>query len=153
MKNKKSKHTGFENRVKETINLIYNNTVNEPQTEGFAKYRRNTLFTLCGSALRTMGIVENVGNGTSPRYIWTEGAPESWMVKRVVDLVREKQQHHNQKKAATKDKQVIIPVVTPVSPQPVLCLVNFTDQQIWDELKDRGYSIQNGQLCKAVYLK
>ena len=152
MKTKKQKNSDFKKRVKETVNLIYNNTVNEPQTDGFAKYRKNTLFTLCGSALRTMGIVENVGNKTKPQYVWTEGEPETWMINRVMDLVREKRNGYGQKKSVVKTEPAIIPAVVMPTPQPVLALVNFTDQQIWDELKSRGYVITDGRLCKPNFL-
>ena len=50
------------------------------------------------------------------------------------------------------DEQVY-PIVSTATAKTAYVLTNFTDQQLWDELKARNYSILNNKLCKITYLK
>lgn len=50
------------------------------------------------------------------------------------------------------DEQVY-PIVSTETAKTAYVLTNFTDQQLWDELKARNYSILNNKLCKITYLQ
>lgn len=142
MKRKTNKKTAaYKNRIKVAIDTIYSLTKDAPFSEGFARYRKNALFVKCASVLRDYGIILNDGNKTAPIYSWSGDAPSS----AVYSNVYKKLSEH-------KPKVVCNSVATPHSTQTVLSLVNFTDQQLWDELKTRNYSIVDNRLCKLTYL-
>lgn len=45
------------------------------------------------------------------------------------------------------------PIASATKANIALVLTNLTDQQLWDELKARNYSILNNKLCKITYLQ
>ena len=152
MNTKKHKSTGFTKRVKETIDAIYEFTVNDPLTIGFASLKKNKLFSDCGSILRSAGLVKNLGNKTNPIYIWEGEQPDAELCKKVVKTLREMMAR---KKAGyrAKEKPVLTPAVIEYpKPSVAICLVNIPDKDIWNELKNRGYVIHDNRLCKMDYL-
>ena len=68
------KLAAYKNRIKAAVDAIYTLTYEQPLTDGFAKYRKNALFTHCGSVLRQLGVVINTGNQTKPVYSWNENS-------------------------------------------------------------------------------
>lgn len=158
MKKSNKKEIAFRNRVKETVSTIYTATSGTPLNEGFARYRKNGLFAHCGSILRQMGVIENIGNPTNPSYVWrADVEPSRKLFDDVIDAVKER---HKNKGAKTAVKSISVPDILPVEVVPssepvraVLALTNFTDQQLWDELKSRNYAIVGGKLSKTVYLQ
>lgn len=143
MKRKTNKKTAaYKNRIKVAIDTIYSLTKDAPFSEGFARYRKNALFVKCASVLRDYGIILNDGNKTAPIYSWSGDAPSTSVYSNVYKKLSER-----------KPKDVKHSVETSLPTQTVLSLVNFTDQQLWDELKKRQYLINDNRLCRITVLQ
>ena len=140
MKNKNNKTKRFETNIKNAIKQIYESLMNAPLDMGFARYRQDTAFVQSGCALLNLGVIKNNGSATKPSYVWNENFEvNNKLANAVIDMVRAKQ-----KKIAVATTKVV---------EKESSLSSFTDQQLWDELKSRQYSIQNNQLCRMTYLQ
>lgn len=150
MKKNNSRTKKFENNIKSAIDTIYSLLQTEPMSVGFARYRQDNAFVSSGCALLNMGAVKNLGSATKPSYVWNEDvAVNSKLVKSVIDVVRSKTAHKNNKNKPALEGTLSMPVAKPA----IAILTSYTDQQLWDELKSRHYMIQNNQLCKISYLQ
>lgn len=150
MKKNNSRTKKFENNIKAAIDTIYSLLQTEPMSVGFARYRQDNAFVSSGCALLNMGAVKNLGSATKPSYVWNEEvAVNSKLVKSVIDAVRSKTAHKNNKNKPALEGTLSMPVAKPA----IAILTSYTDQQLWDELKSRHYMIQNNQLCKISYLQ
>lgn len=140
----------FRNRVHETVTAIYDALNVEPITNGFAKTKKPTLYSKCGLWLLRNGYISNLGSHTKPSYIWGGIQPPSDdLCNKVAQGVYEKAKAKNSNNMKTKPIELPAP---DAMPQVAFSLVNFTDQQLWDELKKRDYSIMDNKLYKVTYL-
>ena len=147
----------FKNRIKKTISEIYDMSTSIPIKEGFCRIKKGTLFRRCGKTLINMGIIKNKGNVINPRYVWdTECTLSDKIFENVYDILHAENRMRisSIKKTLPKLAKKTEEEVYPIKPlQSSLVLVSFTDQQLWDELKRRDYSIRDNQLCKLTYLQ
>lgn len=149
------KITAYKKRIASVIKSIYDLTTFEPFTDGFARYSKNVLFRDCGSILTKLGFVDNEGSKTHPSYRWVGEEPGKSLYNKVYNVLQDRKDK-NTKKTGKKNLipvvEEVYPVTGPLSPS-VLALVNFTDQQLWDELKKRNYAIIDNRLCQVTYLQ
>jgi hypothetical protein len=141
MKRNTSKTKKFEKNIKEAVNTIYNALIAEPLNVGFARYREDNAFVQSGCVLLNLGAVKNLGSQTKPSYVWNpDFTVNSNLINAVIDGVR-----------ARQTKRIAVATVAKV--KSASDLSSFTDQQLWDELKARQFTIQNNQLCRMIYLQ
>lgn len=148
------KLTAYKKRIANTVKTIFDLTSYEPLTDGFAKYSKNILFKNCGSILQEIGLVNNEGNKTKPSYHWVGSEPGRAIYNKVYNVLQERKENKLKKVAKNTAEEEVYPIVTAQTAKPaILSLVNFTDQQLWDELKKRNYDIVGNRLCQITYLQ
>lgn len=131
----------FENKVKTTVDYIYSSTKTTPFCEGFSKFK-DGMMSKCGSALVKHGYILNDGSHTAPSYVWnTQYSPNKRVYEVILTEIREKAK----KKAPASSKKI-------EDTTKSFSLSSLTDQQLWDELKLRGYSITDNKLAKQIFL-
>lgn len=131
----------FENKVKTTVDYIYSSTKTAPFCEGFSKFK-DGMMSKCGSALVKHGYILNDGSHTAPSYVWnTQYSPNKRVYEIILTEIREKAK----KKASSTAKKS-------ADKAGSFSLSSLTDQQLWDELKLRGYSITDNKLVKQIFL-
>ena len=146
--------TAYKKRIADTVKTIFNLTSYEPLTDGFARYNKNLLFKNCGSILQEIGLVNNEGNKTKPSYHWVGEEPGKAIYNKVYTLLKERKENKMKRVAMnTLEEEVYHVVSAPTVKPAILSLVNFTDQQLWDELKKRNYDIVGNRLCHITYLQ
>lgn len=153
--------------VKDTVDSVYDYLI--PHTDGITMSandygKRGS--RVC-SELVKRGIIEKkgLGHGKGWRYRWIATmAPTNVLygsiAQKLYDEDRMYQDAHRKKKAAEKSKKVVVD--TPPTEQPlpepkreyVSDLKGFSAQELWDELKGRGYFIEGERLAitQTAYL-
>lgn len=148
------KITAYKKRIVSVIKSIYDLTTCEPFTDGFARYSKNVLFRDCGSILTKLGFVDNEGNKTHPSYRWVGEEPSKALYNKVYNIIQDRKEKKPKKVNKLPVLEEVYPISAPQSAKPaVIALVNFTDQELWDELKKRNYAIVGNRLCQVTYLQ
>ena len=148
------KITAYKKRVISAVKTIYELTTFEPFTDGFARYSKNVLFKDCGSILTRLGLVDNEGSKTRPAYRWVGEEPSKALYNKVYNALQDKKEKKSKKVNKLPVLEEVYPISALQSVKPaVVTLVNFTDQQLWDELKKRNYAIIDNRLCQVTYLQ
>lgn len=155
-------NTTYFQRLRDMVDDIYRRTSGTmPLSTGFVSINKNDLYRKCALALLQEGIVENHGTRQEPLYIWkTTIKLQESVYHRVYMRVRE----INRKYYKPKAKEVtVMPVptpeenVVPASEIPVekewpVLMDGISDQELWDELKKRGFVIVDNTLSKTIVL-
>jgi len=153
-------------RIKDAVDDIYKRTSGTmPLTSGFTAINPNDLYRKVALALKEEGIIENLGRKDEPKYIWKSAIK---LTESVYHRVYLKVRQYNRKyydnvrakiaKAeapAVPEETVEQPVVdslATVTPVYAKTLDVFTDQELWDELKARGFGFVEGKLSKTIIL-
>ena len=136
----------YQKRLENTINEIYELTNRRYFGTGFARYRKNSLFVKCGSALRKLDVIGNKGTSTSPKYYWKSDSPTKELYKVVYNVITGNCSVEN-KTCFTGE-----PYTAKINPS-TFSIKSLEDKELWVELKSRGYTINNNKLCKITYLQ
>lgn len=153
--------------VKETVDFVYEYLA--PHPEGIEMNARSLGLTQCRvvTIMLKRGIVAKKAIRATGRrgvvwiYKWVATmAPTKTLYGSIVDQLRDdgRRQHQNRKrgKAQKPEEPVQEPQVSVEEPKKefVTTLDGFSSQELWDELKKRGYSIEDNRLVivKKAYL-
>ena len=167
----------FLGRIKDAVDLVYLLVTDAPDgyKDGFSTY--NFLVKRVVSVLVGRKILHREDAGCNRKsgrcfiYKWTSNmAPTDHLYKVVMGDVRAKKRSENQKRYRNADKpngltpvsvvieeakEIPAPVIEQVleaKKQYVVDLKRVPDQELWDELKRRGYSAEDSRLVKKEYL-
>lgn len=152
---KNNKSRNYENKVSATVDTIYSNLHEVPITEGFAKFKKNSAYVRSALVLLNLGAIKNLATKNKPKYVWNEEIEKSpELVHKVTEILQDKNRTRNMKykkenhsdAVDTKPIDIFQPIITGAE-KP---LNEFSDQQLWDELKARQYHIQDNTLVKTV---
>lgn len=169
----------FTQKVRDCIDLIYHNTYNKDFTESWKQYNNRTLDETLAIMVKR-GILskekyfEKGKIGRRFTFTWIAGmAPTNQLAISIADEIREIGNLRNRKRRAKLKlaKQESIRVFTEAkeeepcnledkinetAPAPIRITVeklkSFSSQELWNELKSRGYFIEQGKLVRKKWL-
>jgi len=150
--------------VKKTVDAIYDYLIQHPDgiTMSAAEYGKRGA-RVC-TRLVSRGIVEKrfLGRGNGWRYKWAATmAPTKVLYGSIAQELYDEDRAFYMRKSDKKKREKATVEITPleeekpVTPITVIQAIDaFTDQELWDELKSRGYSIEDNRLVvtRKVYL-
>lgn len=141
--------------VKEAVDFIYESTTGAGSVGGWTKYP--TRIQRIVSILVQRGIVAKGGHYNHPTYVWTaQMAPTGTLYKTIASEVvlkeRETVKRSADKRRAKEMEEMKAKVMEEEA--AAVAISSFTSQELWDELKRRGYAIEDGRLVvvKKDYL-
>lgn len=157
--------------VKDTIDFVYEMLINNPDGlqisfKDYGKIEKRIVSILIKRGIITKTPISTGRRGCAWKYKWIATMPPTKVLYgSVVDEYRDIQRawksSSNEKKkdylhATTEKKEdaVVLPVVELPQEERINALDGFSDQELWDELKKRGYSIEDNRLVivKKTYL-
>ena len=148
-------------KVKEVVDFIFEATVGGGYKGGWTKYPAR--FRAIAAILKKRGILVREGNKRFPIQKWFNPSmtPTKNLYKSIADELvlseREssKKTYMKSKKEKTKAMPVVeTPIIAPIMQTQSSVLDGFSDQELYDELKRRGYCIEDNKLVvvKRTYL-
>jgi hypothetical protein len=156
-------NTTYFQRIRDMVDDIYRRTSGTmPLSVGFVSINKNDLYRKCALALLQEGIVENHGTRMEPLYIWKTAIKlQESIYHRVYMRVREINRRYYKPKAkevtvmlaSTPEENVVPASETPVEKESPVLMDGVSDQELWDELKKRGFVIVDNTLSKTIVLK
>lgn len=157
-------------RLRNAVDEIYRCTAKEnPYRGGIGSIGKTDLFRKCAAALISEGYLVKYGTQDAPVYKWNGKSLEEITYHKVYQWIREynlrfydAQKKAENRRAKRQKKEEVAevemhPVIVeekkeePEEEAVVPSLGEFSDTQLWEELKLRGYDIVNGKLCKILY--
>lgn len=177
MRSKTNNGSNYEQRVSKTIKKIRKTINEEPTRALFCKENDKPIFRLTCTALIDINVITNSGTRRYPFWKWKEGVVvndkltnkvtamnrerirkyygASKTAKMPIDIIDEdvvKEVNKSKKKTATttttmNEEFFVNKTEEPKFSEPTLS--NFSSQELWDELKNRGWQISDGHLCKT----
>lgn len=152
-------------RVKDAVDFIYLlvNDAPDGYSSGFSTYdmliKRVVSVLVQRGALCRKGAGANGNKGRSFIYKWGSNmAPTNNLYKVVMTELQEKKKVQNARRNRKRNtvSQTPAPIEVHVTPKEryVTTLDGFSSQELWDELKKRGYTIEDNRLViiKKAYL-
>lgn len=153
MRSKVTDGSNFENR---TLNRIY-------EIKEKMDANPNILFSNIGSprsaigscctVLKKINVIMQVGSKKKPEYRWNNKITiNTRLANKVASLIREERRKQY---PASKASNTALTQTEDIHDNMAVsvCFAMYTDQQLWDELKNRGYSVQDNQITKQTCLK
>ena len=150
-------------KVKEAVDFIYGATQGNGTPGGWQKYPARVRAAV--SIMIQRGILVKEGHPRSPIYRWAVApAPTKTLYQSIANEVvaRERAccQRHREKRrkaapaapAKPKEEIVLRPLDIAVEVKSDPDMAKFSDQELWDELKRRGYAAEDGRLVFKKYL-
>lgn len=148
----KDKKQTFQSKVKESVDFIYSITTEQGEgyRGGFRTFDNVTKEVIAELVKR--GIVAKEQDRTKPRtqfvYKWAVGmSPTRTLYGSVADAIRKNRREHQQ---ARKDKRKVqaSDVLEEKKEQAAIesPIESFSTKELWDEIKRRGYSIEDNRL-------
>lgn len=158
--------------VKETVDFVYEMLINNPDGlqisfQDYGKTEKSIVSILIKRGIISKTPISTGRRGCAWKYKWIATMPPTKVLYgSIVDEYRDKQRawksrfKEKMKKdslpATTEKKEdaVVLPVVEPPHKELINALDGFSDRELWDELKKRGYSIEENRLVivKKTYL-
>ena len=146
------KKPSFQSKVKESIDFIYNLTTEQPDgyRGGFATFDNVTKAFI--PALVKRGVVSKEQDRTKERtqfvYKWVPAmAPNKTLYGNIAEDIRKSRREHSRamrdRKAEARKAKAEQAVVEPAEVAP---LASFSTKELWEEIKRRGYSIEDNRL-------
>ena len=171
MATKEQKAKQFATNVKDYVELIYACTNGVEYKEPWKQYN-NRILEETVTTLVKRGVLEkktwyNGNRGAAYSFTWKSSmAPTPTLVKNVINDMREKRREkdrkHRERVMATQKPethyQLEDAIVELAKPEPkdirTVSIEGFCDKELWEELKKRGYSIENNKLVRItkIYL-
>lgn len=153
------KNKSYLGKIKEAVDFIYRLVIDteDGYRAGFSSY--DNLVKRVVTALFKRGVLSrecHSGNGKPGRgYIYKWGAnmsPTDNLYKVILGDIRADKKRQNARRYQ-KIKNNVTPVSVSVeSTKPYCTIDRFSSQELWDELKRRGYSPDGDRLVKKDYL-
>lgn len=144
-------NSSYFQRIRDAVDDIYKRTsATVPFKGGVCSINPNDLYRKVALALLDEGILDNLGTKFEPTYIWKSSVPLVESVyhrvyKRVREISRKYYDTLKEKKEETaQEKKKDTPKPADIS--------SISDQELWDELKKRGFTIVSGVLSKVITL-
>lgn len=144
-------------KVKDIIDLIYSETTaSDGFHHSFRVYSSRT--AKVAKILLDRGILLRDGTITKPVYTWNKSAmsPTENLYKTITTELRTKESNAAKKskdKKMAEMRKTVCPVPLPEKMGDARTPISeYTDQEIWDELKSRGFSIEDNALVKRIIL-
>ncbi len=161
------KGTNFEDRCYVRLCSLYRNL--HIQSGKLSNLRGDGCIKQLIRALKTLNVLTTKGNTKSLVYIWKPNIKcDRKLANQAATVVREFRRLHYPTRCneavitdeldtkdwieLDRDMEAEGNNVSVALPVGGINFVNYTDVQLWDELKARGYSIQDNRLCKFTYL-
>lgn len=138
-------------KIKNTIDSWYNNT-KEPLKASMKSM--GSPMKEVGTLLKKRGILINKGTPMEPIMCWnSDMAPTDNLYKEIRKDYKEYFNKGNKdKKAKMKKTEVNTPEVKEEPKIRKATIKDYSSQELWEELKSRGYAVSNNRLCKTTYL-
>lgn len=142
-------------KVREIVDFIYEVTVGDGSPGGWGKYPTRTQIAV--SIMVKRGIIERKGTKVKPIYRWSASmAPTGNLYKSIAEEIVMKERETVRRWSAKKRNASVVVAEdkNPNSTRDVTAISSFSSQELWDELKRRGYAIEDGRLVvvKKDYL-
>ena len=153
MRSKVNDGSNFENRTLDRIYAIKAKVDSNPNVT-YKEFGNNCSATnKCFYTLRKIDVILRSGSRKKPEYHWNNKFNvNTRLANKVASLIREDER---KKYPASKASKTVVSDIENVCGDIAVAgkLFLFTDQQLWDELKNRGYSVQDNQITKQTCLK
>lgn len=157
----------FEDRCYMRLCSLYKNIHTQSGKLGNVRY--NFCIRELVRALKTLNVLTTKGSTSSLVYIWKPNIKcDRKLANQAATVIREYRRLYYKTRSneavindeidtkdwieLDEDVDVERNNVSVALPVGGINFVNYTDVQLWDELKARGYSIQDNRLCKFTYL-
>lgn len=169
-----NKDPNFPKRVQDSIDFIYSLTKDNVFKESWKTFN-NRLLDECVAELVKLGALQKtkywIDGSPGRRFMfkWNSTmAPTKVLYKNVLDRIREQHRKKNDKfrnrsKQETLEQSIEISTNTTMDHTvekteekhvvKTCSLEDFTAQQLWQELKERGYVIEDGRIVRKEYLE
>lgn len=143
----------YKKKVMSTIDSIYDLTNSSPMNVGYTKIGGGTIMKDCCRVLIDAGILVNKGSKTRPSYIWNSyEQPNESLCDEVMQYMHSTDAVEFSEPTCTMSDSLGTEN-TSIIKDLEIHLAHYTDQQLWDELKARGYIIHENQLAKYTFLE
>lgn len=152
MRSKVNDGSNFENRTLDRIYAIKAKVDSNPNVIS-KEFGNSSATGKCFFTLRSIGAIIRSGSRKKPEYHWNNKFNvNTRLANKVASLIREDER---KKYPASKASKTVVSDIENACGDIAVAgkLFLFTDQQLWDELKNRGYSIQDNQITKQTCLK
>lgn len=169
-----NKDPNFPKRVQDSIDFIYSLTKENVFKESWKTFN-NRLLDECVAELVKLGALQKtkywIDGSPGRRFIfkWNSTmAPTKVLYKNVLDRIREQHRKKNDR-FRNRNKQEMLEQSIKIDQDAIIdhtiemlqekhvietCnLKDFTAQQLWEELKERGYVIEDGRIVRKEYLE
>lgn len=147
-------NSSYFQRIRDAVDDIYKRTsATVPFKGGVSSINPNDLYRKVALALLEEGILDNLGTKFEPIYIWKSSVPlvES-VYHRVYKKVREISRKYYDTLKEKKEETVKEKKEEKKETSKPADISSFGDQELWDELKNRGFTIVSGVLSKVITL-
>lgn len=153
MRSKVTNGSNFENRTLNRIYEIKEKVDANPNILSTNIGTRNSSIGKCFAILKRIHVITRSGSSKKPEYHWNNKVTiNTRLANKVASLIREEVRKHYP--ASKASKTVLTQTEDTYNNMAVSAYFTmYTDQQLWDELKNRGYSIQDNHITKQTYLK
>lgn len=136
-------------KIKNTIDTIYDNT-REPMHGGFKRYGANVRHV--ATLLAKRKILVNEGSKMIPIWKWnSDMAPTDNLYKTIYADYTAYYSGRNKARRAANEA----PLTQEEAEKPTIrkaTIKDYSSQELWEELKSRGYQIVEGRLVRYDYL-
>ena len=139
--------------IKECVDYIYSITKDSYFSSGFRAFRKNNILMDTAFAALRIGFIVNHGVQSSPKYMWAAQEPNEYIYTTISNEISD-----NNRREECSGPQFLPPfaeedAIRKKAHELVISpLKSFSDVDLWEELKARGYVIKDNKLVKTVSL-
>ena len=153
MRSKVTNGSNFENRTLNRIYEIKDKIDANPNTLISSLGSQRSAIVSCFTVLKKINAVTRGGTKRNPEYRWNSKVTiNTRLANKVASLIREEKRKYYPASKASNTTLIQAEDTYDNMAVPA-CFTMYTDQQLWDELKNRGYSIQDNHITKQTYLE
>lgn len=141
-------------QVKDIIDTIYELTKESPYNGSF--HTKGGRFSHVATILKNRGCIIRSGDKFHPVFSWNPNAmaPTKTFYESVLkDVVTEERQSSMRSQEKKNSLRMTPEDTEPEKITPRFSITEFSAQELWDEIKRRGYTIENNRLVRKDYLK
>lgn len=151
--NEPYKSTPYYQRIKEAVDDIHSRTTETKLDKSIRSINDNGLYMKTVSALVKGGILMNYGSQRVPTYVWNASTK---LTDEVYEYVYKYIKQYNRKHITEHriERENMPPENHSTNNIPKMNYIyNFTDEELWEELKKRGFEIKDNELRKIICFK
>ena len=141
-------------QVKDIIDTIYELTKESPYKGSF--HTKGGRMSTVATILNKRGCIVRSGDKLHPVWSWNPSAmaPTKAFYESVLKEVLGVEHGYAENAKAKRDSLRMIPKDTePEKITPRFSITDFSAQELWDEIKRRGYTIEGNRLVRKDYLE